>query len=327
MAYQDIINWLLEPENPSVRFRTQTELLDLDIALPEVKAARAQIDDSKTVQNILKKMHPDGYWLQKNPRTKESVGDGAVYGSFATTHFCLAYLSELALTRSHPAVEKAASRYLDLLNDDGDWWNHMSCLYGYNIRTFIRLGYREDQRLQKVIRQMLETDREDGGYLCDMHEGKYKTKEVKSCIRGSVKTLMAFAELPERQNHPRCLKLVNYFLNRRGVFNSAKTDLVNRDMKIFSFPITWGANSWEILLALSKMGYGKDTRLHDAWKFLNKRKTEDNKYPLHSTPSQSPFNVGKKNEPNKWITFYILLAEKYRDNVHPAKQATNTISR
>lgn len=315
MAKPDVINWLLEPENSSVRYRTQTELLNFDVTQPEIEVTKAQIDESKAVPNILKQMHPDGYWLQKNQTTRESIGDGVVYGSFATTHFCLAYLSELALTKSHPAVKKAANRYLDLLNDEGDWWNHMSCLYGYNIRTFSRLVYKDDKRFQKAIRQMFETDRLDGGYLYDMHEGKYKTKEVKSCVRGSVKTLIAFAELPEYHQHPRCRKLVDYFLVRGGIFNSTKTDLVNRDMKIFSFPITWGANSWEILLALSTMGYGKDSRLQSAWQFLNNKKTEEHKYLLYSTPSQSPFKVGKKNGPNKWITFYVLLAEKYRDSI------------
>jgi hypothetical protein len=92
-------------------------------------------------------MHPDGYWLQRNPRTKEYVGDGVVYGSFATTHFCLAYLAELGMDGSHPQVAKAAERYLNLQKPDGDWWDHFSCLIGYNIRTFILLGYREDERV------------------------------------------------------------------------------------------------------------------------------------------------------------------------------------
>ncbi len=315
MGSSHILKWLLEPENPSIRFRTQTELLDLDDTLPEVEAVNAQIESSKSVRDILKKMHPDGYWLQKNPRTRESIGKGVVYGSFATTHFCLAYLSELALTKQHPSVKKAANRYLDLIDDDGDWWNHMSCLYGYNIRTFIRLDYKDDDRLKKAIEQLLNTERMDGGYLCDMHEGKYKTRETKSCIRGSVKALLAFSELPEYQNHPRCLKLVDYFLSRGGIFNSEQTDLVSRDMKVFSFPVTWGSNSWEILLALSKMGYGNDLRLKKAWKFVNTMKTKEGFYKLHATPSQSPFKVGKKNEPNKWITFYILLAEKFRKSM------------
>ena len=32
---------------------------------------------------------------------------------------------------------------------------------------------------------------------------------------------------------------------------------------------------------------------------------------LDMTPAQSPWKVGKTGEPNKWVTFYCLLAPKY----------------
>src|SRR4030042_4969468 len=168
----EVIQWLLQDDEPSLKWRTLRELLDCDNNLPEVIQAKSAILQSTPVRALLDKMHPDGYWLQQNPRTKIFVGDGALYGSFATTHFCLAYLAELGLDRNHPQVEKAAHRYLSLQNPDGDWLNHYSCILGYNIRTFVMLGYRDDTRIKQSIELMLQTVREDGGYLCAWHEGK-----------------------------------------------------------------------------------------------------------------------------------------------------------
>ena len=158
---ENVINWLLEEENPSVRYRTLTELLDRPPDDSEVVRAREQIPSSVAVTNILDRMHPDGYWLWKNTSKGRLVGDEVEYSDFGTTHFCLAYLSELGMTGEHPQVRRAADRYLNFQQPDGDFLRHFSCLYAYNIRTFIRMGYRNDPRVQKTIDLMLSTERSD----------------------------------------------------------------------------------------------------------------------------------------------------------------------
>ena len=73
------------------------------------------------------------------------------------------------------------------------------------------------------------------------HNRRYKTKQAKSCIRGSIKALLAFAELPHLHHHPRVQRLIDYFLGRGGIFNSLdRQRFVNKDMQRPSFPITWG---------------------------------------------------------------------------------------
>jgi hypothetical protein len=309
------IDWLLEVEDPSVRYRTLTEILDKSSRDIEVLESRKQIVGSISVKSIFAKMHPNGYWFQKNPRSGEILGDGVLYGAFGTTHFVLSYLAELGLDKNHPLVRRAALRYLGLQRSDGDFYGHFSCLLGFNIRTFVILGFNEDVRVQKSIDLLLITPRADGGYLCDMHEGKYKTKQAKSCIRGSVKALLAFSYLPELWNHPRVIKLVNYFLHREGIFRTTNLrEFVNKDMQRNSFPITWRANVFEILLALSKMGYGRDKRLKRAWGVLDEKRDVQGRYILDWNPMQSPWKVGKRNQPNKWLTFYSILAHKFKNN-------------
>ena len=248
---------------------------------------------------------------RRNPTTGEMIGDDVEYGSYATTHFCLAYLAELGLTREDPRIEKAADRYLNLQQPDGDFWHHFSCLNGYNLRNFILLGFQDDPRLKNTLDLMLNTDRFDGGYLCDMHEGKYKTRETKSCIRGSGKMLVAFAELPETWDHPRVQSLVDYFLRREGLFKTK--DLAapaHKDLLQTRFPFTWTITVLEILYAFSKMGLGDDPRLKRAWEVLEEKQDADGRYILDYAPGQALLKPGKRGEPNKWITFYALLTRK-----------------
>lgn len=166
----------------------------------------------------------------KKPRTGILVRDDVEYGSFATTHFCLSYLAELGLDRNHEMLDMAANRYLDLQKPDGDWWEHLSCLNGYNIRTFILLGYRDDIRVQKTIDLMMGTARKDGGTLCDLHE-KPNRRPQKSCVRGSAKALLAYSVMPEYRDTEQCKELVEYFLKRQGIYqNKNLNEYVNKDV-------------------------------------------------------------------------------------------------
>jgi hypothetical protein len=71
----------------------------------------------------------------------------------------------------------------------------------------------------------------------------------------------------------------------------------------------------EILYALCKLGYGSRKEVSRAWELLEKKKDTQGRYILDWTPSQvrKLFNVGKRNEPNKWVTLYALLAVKARE--------------
>ena len=152
MISKEIIEWLTQQENPSVSYRTSVELLDRSRDDPKVQKLKFQINSSGSVEVLLGEMHPEGYWLQKNPRTGEILGDGVKYGSFGTTHYCLSYLAELGLDRSNRQVAKAAERYLNLQQSNGDFYGHFSCLLGCNIRTFVMLGYKDDPRVKKKHR-------------------------------------------------------------------------------------------------------------------------------------------------------------------------------
>jgi hypothetical protein len=44
---------------------------------------------------------------------------------------------------------------------------------------------------------------------------------------------------------------------------------------------------------------------------LEKKRTDEGKYILDWTPTQSLLNPGKRGEVNKWVTFYALLAKKH----------------
>jgi hypothetical protein len=72
----DPIPWLLEPENPAVRFWTLVDLLDRPSGDPAVQAARAAIPDQPLVKELFSLQQPDGHW--GDDETKPYTAQGAL---------------------------------------------------------------------------------------------------------------------------------------------------------------------------------------------------------------------------------------------------------
>lgn len=174
------------------------------------------------------------------------------------------------------------------------------------------LGYGNDPRIKEHIAVLLADERFDGGYLCDRPTFKATTK---SCIRGSVKALMAFAALPELWKTTRCRQLVDYFLRRRVLFRTRQPEeLVRSEMARISFPFMIGSSLLEQLYALSRMGYGQDEWMQESWAILDSKQDPSGRYIL-DRHLQEYFKLGIKGQPNKWATLYACLACKYRDEL------------
>ncbi len=317
---KNVTEWLLEEENPSVRYRTMRELQEVPESDPNLQLVKNQIPSYQPVEKMLDAMHPKGYWEEYNRYKKRFIGKGTEY-MWNTTHFILANLAELGMTRDEFKIEKAGNRYLSLQQPDGDFLGHFSCVYGLNIRTFILLGFKDDPRLKKTIDLMVNSVRHDNGYLCDIHEGKRKKgKPVKSCVRGSAKILYSLGELPELWNEPFSKKIVEYFLNRNLLYKTTNLKTyVRKDAGLTMFPFYWGFGLIDVLLPLAKMGYGTDPRMKSAWNVLARHKTKANKYLLDSDRKPKYWEIGKHGTINKWITFYAYLCLKYKEKTEKNK--------
>ena len=95
-----VLEWLLEKDNPSVRFWTLQQLLDYPVNNFEVLNAQDMMMESYTVKEILRNQEQEGYWVHEEdmylPKYK------------ATTHQLL-ILSEYGCRRT-PEIEKLWSR-------------------------------------------------------------------------------------------------------------------------------------------------------------------------------------------------------------------------
>jgi hypothetical protein len=76
MIPADVLSWVLDPADPSLRFRVGTEFLGMSPDHPDLASCWQAIPSSPSVSRILDLIHPDGFWLQRNSRTGQVLGDG-----------------------------------------------------------------------------------------------------------------------------------------------------------------------------------------------------------------------------------------------------------
>jgi hypothetical protein len=80
------INWLLEPDEPGVRYLALRDLLDIPADDEELVEARQAAHTSGPIALVLDKMQPEGYWAKPGP------GYTTKYRSTAWTLILLAQL-------------------------------------------------------------------------------------------------------------------------------------------------------------------------------------------------------------------------------------------
>ena len=125
-----------------------------------MRGTKAKIPTTGWAAEILSERNPEGWWV--NPRNYYQP-------EYLSTNWKLLVLSDLGLTRVHPAVrascewwmERSATRYAWLAGTKGS--PHL-CVAGNMARALIRFGYADD-RLVRLHAGLAGRDRAPEGRL------------------------------------------------------------------------------------------------------------------------------------------------------------------
>ena len=319
----DPTEWLLEKDNPSVRYRTLTEILHKPYNDPEVKATQQDIMTSGIVTKILSRQHKDGYW--GNPE------DFYVRSKYKGTVWQLIILAELGVDSNDSRIKNACECILEYSQDresggfsysgskknGGHHSNILPCLTGNMVWSLIRFGYLDDPRVLHGIEWIDTCQRYDdgdgdapAGWPYDKYEmcwGKH------TCLVGIVKALKACAEIPVDARSPEVQNIIEKgveFLLKHHLYKRSHN--LNRLAKAafiqFSFPTLWAIDALEMVLVLSKLGYG-DERMQDALDLIISKRNDHGRWLLDRTYNgRFITNIERKGKESKWITLNALKA-------------------
>jgi len=340
---KNTVEWLLEEENPSVRYFALRDLLNKTESDTEVQATKEAIRNSKLLTKVFSKQNPQGFWGEPN---------SPYHPKYKSTYWQVMILGQLGMDKSNERVQRACEFVFNLQLDEGgfssytrrraleeyEWmrtrvvlkeklqpnpetWaqslvteHQYSCLTGNVCAAMLRMGYGRDLRLKKALKWLVRIQNRDGGWLCPYW--KAHVRDTHGCFYGTICPLEAFSEVPETERSPE----MKHALERGAEFllmhRLYKADhhgfkLINRSWLRLGFPWFYGYNVLRGLSVLTKLGYVNDERLEDAVEVLLQKRRRDGKWLLESAPTgRMHVNLETVDKPSKWITLHALKVLK-----------------
>ncbi len=322
----DVLKWLLETENPSVRFWTLQHLQDKHARDKEVVQTQSQIMNSECVRTILDALNPEGYWLSSGNMYEPKYQ--------ATTHNLL-LLAELG-SSPVPEIKKAIEHLFKFQRNSGHFLMNMPktekgrdsivkdgcCLDGNIMYYLVHFGYLEDSRFEKLLQFQIDYHSSDGGWNCRAFPINPDAVFPTNCFMGAVKALRGLAAIPEDKRTPDVQKIIDVEIEnilQNGVFkylrNPDGTRKVKAGWKKFGFPLFYQSDVLEVLDILTSLGV-KDERMKESIELVVKSQDTSGRWLLKNTYNGKMYcNFDEKNKPSKWITLRALRVLKKCDGV------------
>ena len=310
----ETLHWLLETDNPSVRYFTLTNILDRPASAAEVQEANAAIMDSALVREIFAAQHADGYWKKK--------GTG-YFPQYQGTVWQLILLAELGVDGEDERLRRACEQVLaGSLRTNGDFsafrvlrWKIPSpvpntCLPGNLLRAFLRFGYGSDQRVAQAVERLAER--------CLDTEWVCKPTQPKPCLWGLIKALSTFAvELPAGARSTAVEEAIRagaeLFLSHHFADEGDDLTITDPNWRRFGFPLYYQSDLLEALGVLARLGYGDDERFQTLLPLVLAKQDELGRWPLEHDGNwrgQGLVAVEQMGQPSKWVTLNALRVLK-----------------
>ena len=324
------LEWLLDPEEPGVRYLALKHLSGLSDDNPELISAREIAHLEGPIKTVLDAMHLDGYWVEDGP------GYNPKYRSAVWSLILLAQLGASAELDSR--IHKACQHYLNTtlsenrqISSTGPPSGTIDCLQGNILASLLDLGY-QDPRLYKAFEWMARSVTGEG--VSPMKDKKaplrYYAGKIGpdfqcgannklACAWGAAKVMLAFSKLAKDKKTPLISRAI-----QRGVEFFFSTDPADAEYPNgwnpkpsgnwwkFGFPVFYVSDILQITEALVKLGYAHDARLNRSIQLIKDKQDPGGKWQLeYGYSGKTWVDFGPKKEPNKWVTIRAYQVLKH----------------
>ena len=320
----DTLDWLLEDENPSVRFFTLRELLDMPEDAPEVITAKKAIMLHGAVPKILEKQKAPEY-IKNYPSFYSFKYKGLVWQLItlaelgASENEQIKEQCEYILENSQEHLDGGFSANTAVKTGGGRINEVIPCLSGNMVWCLISFGYFDDPRLKKGIDWLTRFMRFNDGVEENPQVPPYNHYEMcwgkHSCHMGVVKALKAMSAVPPEKRTAEINKLIKEaaeFMLLHHIYkqshNLSKTS--KPGWTKFGFPLMYQTDALEILDILTALGI-RDSRMDEAIALVISKQNENGRWLQENVYNTLLFPLDKKGEESKFVTLRALRVLKW----------------
>jgi hypothetical protein len=287
--------WLLEPENPSVRYWTLVDLLDLPPSHLEVQNARVAIAGQPLVREIFALQKPPGYWGEDE--MKPYTAQGAVAA--------LSLLHMLGVVPDHRTALGCDSFLKFCQHTSGGFSltrtlrsGIFPCTTGEHLPFLVYFGFGDDPRLRQAFAFVIDDMSSEDALDC----GRYQHRD---CLWGAIAALNGLAALPREWQTAQSESVVKRLAN---ALLDAPYDFEGEHKRWLTFGVP---RAWDLLSALKALaayGYARDHRFTPLLELVLARQDESGRWLCGSVSRTWP--VEPRNRPSKWVTLDALRVLK-----------------
>jgi len=288
--------WLLEPENPSVRFWAWVDILERPLDDAEVQAVRAAIAQQNLVKELFSRQHPTGYWGDDESKPYTAQGSLGV----------LSLLYMLGV----PPDERTAAGCDSLLkfcqNENGGFSltktrrsGIFPCTTGEHLPFLVYFGMQDDPRVQAAFAYVVADMLTEEALDC----GRYQHQD---CLWGAIAVLNGLATLPTEKQSEHAKQVVIKLADR---LLDARYDFAGEHKRWLSFSVP---RTWDLLSALRALvmhGYAPDPRFEPLLALFLQQQDSQGRWLCGSSSRTWPLE--KRNQPSKWVTLDALRMLKH----------------
>ncbi|RPI88009.1 MAG: hypothetical protein EHM41_02905 [Chloroflexi bacterium] len=296
----DPLPWLLDPENPSVRYWTLVDILECLTNDQEVQETQAAIMRQPLVKELFALQHPEGYWGEDE--TKPYTAQGAV-----------AVLSLLHMLGVPPNERTTAGcdSFLKFCQHESGGFSLTKklrsgifpCTTGEHLPFLVYFGLGNEPRVKAAFTFLIESMFTEDALNC----GRYQHQD---CLWGAIAALNGLAVLPadlcSEQTKEVVKRLANTLLIARYDFDGE-----HKRWLTFGVPRAWDLLS--ALKALAAHGYAPDCRFAILLELILNKQDEQGRWSCGSGSRTWP--IERRNQPSKWITLNVLRVLKQAGEV------------
>lgn len=325
----DSLAWLLETENPAVRYLALRDLMDLPSDDAELQSARRAAHQRGPIADVLDNMDAKGFWVAPGP---------GYLPKYKSTVWALVLLAQLgAQVQEDERIYQACNYLLEsALTEYGQFTmsgspsGTIDCLQGNLLWSLLELGF-EDARLEKAVDWMARSLTGEGiapmserhaslryyagkcapGFACGANNNL-------PCAWGGTKVMLAFGKLPASWRTPlveRAIRQgIDFFFSVdlvKAEFPSGYNDKPSGNWWKFGFPVFYVTDLLQVAEALTSLGCGIDPRLAELLALIRDKQDENGRWQLEYDYSGKTWaDFGAKKQPNKWVTMRALRVLK-----------------
>ena len=301
------LDWLLEPDEPAIRYRALKDLLHRSEDDPEVREAQEEIPRVGWAADILRAQKPGGFWVSEESLYRPK---------YLSTNWMLLVLSDLGLTRDDPRIAKACDLWIArYAAADGGFGiesartSHL-CTAGNTARALVRFGYSDHPKVRSAFEWFVKTRDKNGGWSCF---GSGRNLD-------SWEPMSAFAVYPREKwtaGMERAVEDAAEFYLQRNLHKQGER---YGPWYRFHYPVHYYYDLLVGLDFMTALGYGDDPRMKYALSVLKKKRRGDGRWVLdavhpdlegsvvkwYAKGMPTPFALEAVGKPSKIITLRAM---------------------